>query len=139
MVVDDLLLDSPSMKSDTDPNELLEDLTDVVRSPPPMCGKAKVHWCPVCQQEVSSSVALERHLHSLHPLSREFACLEYTTSFNTQCEVSSHKVNVHRSRKVKCKRCPYTTVSKGKMRQHIRRHMGGQRCGKCMKTFPSLS
>ncbi len=75
----------------------------------------------------------------MHPLSRCFSCTECGVKFNNLHEVSSHKSNVHRCHKVFCKECAFTSVSKARMRQHVRVHMQGLQCSKCHLWCPSLS
>ncbi len=105
----------------------------------PVSGKPRPRLCLVCEERLVSGLALERHLKSRHPLSRTYVCGSCDSSFNNSRELASYCSNMHSRQKVFCKKCMYKTVSKAKMRQHIRMHTNGLKCKKCDKHFPSLS
>ncbi len=94
---------------------LMEMKASTPRKKIPRSGVPKAHICPVCQLQLLSRLALERHLKSLHPLSHCFSCEHCRARFHNPREVTSHKANVHNPRKVLCKQCPYQTVLKAKM------------------------
>ncbi len=123
---------------DTDMEELMEQ-ENVANLRIPMSGKPKPRLCPVCNERLVSGLALEGHLKSRYPLSRTYICTSCDSSFNNPRELASHCSNMHTRWKVLCKKCTYKTISKAKMRQHVRVHTNGLKCKKCDKHFLSLS
>ena len=113
--------------TETDPDDLLEVLVEV-RVPVLPSGVPWPQQCPLCNDHLDSGLALERHIRSLHPLLRSYSCRDCEMAFITPCQLASHVSNVHRQKKVSCKKCEYITVSKAKMRQHICKHMSGVQC-----------
>ncbi len=122
---------------ETDPDDFLE-VDAVVHTPGMPTGIPRLWSCPVCSEQLHSGLALEWHLHSLHPLSKCFTCEFRNASFNTAHQTSSHVANVHCLCKVACKECDYWTVLKAKMLLHVCIHTKGLGCSKCKKHFPSL-
>ncbi len=137
MVQEESQLPSLDLSSDTDPDQLIDD--DLEKPMMLLSGCLKAWICPVCQQESESGLALERHLKSLHLLSCLYPCDRYSSVFNNCRELSSHIANVHNMKKVHCKECPYVSVLRAQMRQHVCRHTHGHRCRKCTKQFPSTA
>ncbi len=109
--------DSDSDSDSTDPDQLFED--DHVNPIVPDLGCSKVRVCPVCRDSCVSGLALERHLHSIHPISQSYTCAKCTLSFNNDHELSSHVANVHNLKQVSCKKCTFKSVSRAWMHQHI--------------------
>ncbi len=110
--------------SETDPDEMFME-ESVVHAPDMPSGTPQLHICPVCSDSLQSGLALERHLQSLNPLLRSFGCDHCESCFNTARQLSSHVANVHHVHKVACKECEYWTVSRAKMRLHVRKHTKG--------------
>ncbi len=79
---------------DTDVDQLLEEEYQV-KALLPKLGHAKQWLCPVCWMDISSGLALEHHLKTLHPLLRPYACDICPSKFYNVRELSSHKANVH--------------------------------------------
>ena len=100
---------------DTDPEELFE-VDSEVKPPSMPSGHPRLRMCPVCKDMLGSGLALECHLHLLHPFLHCFSCTDCEATLNNLHQVSSHAANVHRRQKVSCKQCKYTTVSHAKMR-----------------------
>ncbi len=66
----------------TDPDDLMD--LSVKTEPSLLASSAsKPRVCPVCNENLASGLALERHLQSLHPLSRMYGCYLCRSSFNT--------------------------------------------------------
>ncbi len=133
----------PSSSSDelttatsTDLEELME-AEYVLTLPMPKSGQLKPRVCPVCVEELTSGLALERYMRHQHPLVKPFQCSACTGAFNSHRDLSSHVANLHRWCKVTCKHCEYHTVSKSRMRLHVCVHTHGLHCDRCKKSFPS--
>ena len=92
------------------------DEAEAGRVPVLLSGVPWPQQCPICDVHLDSGLALERHIRSLHPLSRSYSCRDCEAAFITPCQLASHVSNVHRQKKVSCKKCEYVTVSKVKMR-----------------------
>ncbi len=88
-------ISSSSSGMDTDPDKLFEVDSEVKpRSMP--SGHPRPRMCPVCKDIHGSGLALECHLHSLHPFSHCFSCADCEATFNNLHQVSSHMANVYR-------------------------------------------
>ncbi len=116
-VIQDETVQACSSAHDTDVDDLME-LENVASVRMPTSGQAKPCKCPVCDQQLSSGLALECHLKSQHLISKMYTCPSCDVHFNNPCELSSHQSNVH-TQKVSCTQCAYRMVSRAKMRQHV--------------------
>ncbi len=104
--------DTDLSEGETSTDEInVEDLMELKIPTPkkkiPHSGVPKALVCPVCQLQLPSGLALERHLKSLHPLLCCFLCECCEVRFHNPREVTSHRANVHNPRKVSCKQCSY--------------------------------
>ena len=68
--------------------------------------------CVVCTVDLPSKKALAFHLKQIHLESRSYTCSVCQKTFNCQPDLSTHHYSVHSLRSVKCKHCPYSTISK---------------------------
>ena len=96
-----------------DTNTDIEALMDYkVKDPvlPNSPGRAKVHVCPVCSQELPLGLALIDHLKTFHKDVKSYKCEHCTSAFNNLRAMSSHVSIVHQKKQVKCKVCPYQTL-----------------------------
>ena len=106
---------------------------------PPVMGRVIPQTCLVCGDVVSSRLVLERHMRALHLLHKPYDCKKCGAMFNNRRELGSHQANLHRCKKVTCKHCPYSAISKAHMHLHVQVHTRGMKCSKCDKKCPSLS
>ncbi len=122
---------------DADPDTLL---VAEEEAHPPLThkGEAIPRICPVCQMDLPSGMALFHHLWAQHPMDRPYSCDTCGHTFNNLKELSSHRSNMHKAKKVSCTRCDYATTTKAKMRQHVRTHMTGALRPQCGCSFPTL-
>ena len=75
----------------------------------------------------------------LHPLYKPYDYENCGAMFNNRRELGNHQANLHQCKKVTCKHCPYSAISKAQMCLHVHIHTRGIKCSKCDKKFPSLS
>ncbi len=128
-------LSRDSDHSDTDPETLLTEeatVTMLVLG----TGEAIPRVCLVCKTNLSSRMALFHHMRADHPGKKPYRCDDCQHQFNNLKELSSHRSNIHRRRKVSCNQWAYKTTTKAKMWQHMRVHTGGV---PCPHSFPTLS
>ncbi len=78
-------------------------------------------------------------MKTLHPLHKPYNCDKCKAIFNNKRELGSHQANLHHHKKVICRHCPYSSVSKAQMCLHMHVHTRGMKCSKCDNKFPSLS
>ncbi len=103
-----------SSEDSTDPDELFsEEISANV--PVKLSGIPRPCTCPICSDQLSSGLALERHLKQMHPLSHCFKYNSCEATFNNLHKVSSHRSNVHRPHRISCKECNFTAVSQARM------------------------
>ncbi len=121
-----------------DPNNHMEEET-CAHVLLPVLGRVILQTCLVCGELVSSGLVLERHMRALHLLHKPYDCKKCGAIFNNRRELGSHQANLHQHKKVTCKHCPYSAISKAQMCLHVCVHTRGIKCSKCDKKFLSLS
>ena len=94
--------------------------------------------CPICENVISSGLALVRHIKTHHLDSRSYFCEECENSFNTIANLHSHVSIVHCEPSVYCKFCDYTAMTQSRMCQHICLYTKGECCDACGKSYPTL-
>ncbi len=104
---------------------------------PKTSGVASPQRCMVCGVGVKSRKTLAFHLKHVHPESRPYRCMVCGSTFNNSGTLACHRSNVHQKRQVKCKSCAYTTITKARMKLHVRSHTTGIKCSHCEKCFPN--
>ncbi len=114
----DLGLQDNSSQISTDPSDHMDHQAGACL-PPPVIGCAIPCTCLVCGDMVSSGLSPERHMKSLHPLHKPYYCDQYEAVFNNKHKLGSHWANLYKRKKVACKHCAYTSVSKLQMCLHI--------------------
>ncbi len=106
---------------------------------PTVGGVAKERTCPICEDVISSSLTLIKHIKAHHPDSRLYFYEECENSFNTVADLHSHVSIIHCEPSVHCKFCDYTTMTQSRMHQHVHLHAKGEFCDVCGKSYPTLS
>ncbi len=91
--------------------EQLMEAPEKVYKMPAVGGVAKERMCPICENVISSGLALVRHIKTHHLNSRSYFCEECENSFNTVANLCSHVSIVHHQPSVHCKFCDYTTMT----------------------------
>lgn len=134
----DSVLHEDSSQVSTDGSEHMEQEAGA-RVLPPLVGWVILRTCLVCGDIVSSGLVLEQHMKSLHPLHKPYDCDKCGAVFNNRWELSNHQANLHRWKKVSCKHCVYSSVSKSRMHLHVWIHTRGMKRSMCENKFPSLS
>ncbi len=127
--------DSTSSDMDPDGELTMESVGECDR--PHATGKASPQTCMVCHAGVQSKKALVFHLKQYHPEKRPYNCQTCLNSFNNNADLMCHMLNVHAQRKVHCKHCKHSTMTKAQMHQHVCLHTSGLKCGQCGCKFPN--
>ncbi len=79
--------------------------------------------CPECNHVAVKAKDLYYHIHSLHPYSCTFACLDCDRNFQTDHAHQNHMNNQHRMKQFHCKSCLYKATMESQMLDHVHTHM----------------
>ena len=101
-------------------------------------GMAKERTCPICEDVISSGLALVRHIKAHYPDSQSYFCEECKNGFNTVADLCSHVSIIYHEPSVHCKFCDYMTMTHSRMHQHIHLHTKGECCDICSKSLYAL-
>ena len=86
--------------------------------------------CSVC---VDSKSVLIVHMRQFHPGEKSYSCGVCDKRFDNEADLGCHTTNVHSSKKLQCKSCPYRAVNGSRMHAHVKCHAPGLKCNKCNK------